>query len=319
MRNDADTGVSQGRFFRFALLADTHIIDEFYEGPEANALDSESIFRAHERFAAARDRINALEVPAEMTFVLGDLIHGYPSTDWDFYFQKTTRIDHARRIIDGFRMPVYPGFGNHDYQVPEISLDFSHALFKEKLGMEPYYSVSHRGWNFIHVNNFLGETWVPGSPRYNLDFGSLGEEQLNWLEAELERREPTFLFLHHSLVLIVPTEIQDYGLHTLLRKYEDTIHMVVSGHTHLWFPLYHFFGPPHMIAASTRYDENSYMIFEVDTREEKFSVLNADRFHWYSPHSTPYPGEGLQPQTAPALPYNPWRLSADISLLIDEG
>lgn len=30
--------------FRFAILSDTHIIDEFYEGPEGSVLDTASIF-----------------------------------------------------------------------------------------------------------------------------------------------------------------------------------------------------------------------------------------------------------------------------------
>jgi hypothetical protein len=36
---------SDKRFFRFAVISDTHIIDEFYKGPESNQLDSESVFQ----------------------------------------------------------------------------------------------------------------------------------------------------------------------------------------------------------------------------------------------------------------------------------
>ena len=36
--------------FRFAIVADTHIIDEWYEGPESNELDTESMFHTFDRW-----------------------------------------------------------------------------------------------------------------------------------------------------------------------------------------------------------------------------------------------------------------------------
>ena len=35
--------------FRFAVIADSHIIDKFYTGPESNAEDTESILHSTER------------------------------------------------------------------------------------------------------------------------------------------------------------------------------------------------------------------------------------------------------------------------------
>ena len=48
------------RYFYFAIIADTHIIDDFYKGPEGNALDTESIFKTSERLISARNLINSL-------------------------------------------------------------------------------------------------------------------------------------------------------------------------------------------------------------------------------------------------------------------
>jgi hypothetical protein len=56
------------RFFYFALIADTHIIDEFYKGPEGSPLDTETIFKTTERLTLARDFINALNPPMEQVF-----------------------------------------------------------------------------------------------------------------------------------------------------------------------------------------------------------------------------------------------------------
>ena len=75
-------------------------------------------------------------------------------------------------------MPVHVGFGNHDYAVPQVSREASHELFRRKLGVQPYYAVDHRGWKFIHVNNFLGTTWQAGHADYRKQVGSLGETQL---------------------------------------------------------------------------------------------------------------------------------------------
>ena len=49
-------------FFHFAVVSDTHIIDEFYKkGSENSAEDNESILRTTERLVAARTLINSLK------------------------------------------------------------------------------------------------------------------------------------------------------------------------------------------------------------------------------------------------------------------
>jgi hypothetical protein len=233
------------RYFYFAVIADTHIIDDFYKGPESTPLDTESIFKTTERLVSARALINRLKPPMERVFLVGDYFHNYPSADWDFYFQNKTRVDRCKELTDGFKVPVHAGFGNHDYDVPKVSREFSHRLFKEKFGLEPYYSVEYKGWKFVHLNNFIGDTWKPGSAIYNKEYGSLGERLLNWFEAEMEQRKPTFVFIHYPLLRVVDTEVSDYGLLGLLKKHQDTIQRVVSGHLHKWYDFARSFGPPH--------------------------------------------------------------------------
>ena len=48
-----------GKFY-FAIVADTHIVDSFYTGPESNPEDTESIFKTTERLEAARGVISSL-------------------------------------------------------------------------------------------------------------------------------------------------------------------------------------------------------------------------------------------------------------------
>ena len=274
--------------FRIAVIADTHVIDPFYVGPEGNAEDTESIFKTTERLTAARAAINRLDPAPEMVFVVGDVFHDYPSPDLEFYFQNTTRVDLAKQMIDGFRAPVHIGFGNHDYSVPRVSREVSHELFRRKFNVRPYYAVEHRGWKFIHLNNFLGTTWQAGHEAYAKQKGSLGEEQLTWLDAQLSERAPTFIFIHFPLSAVVPTEVADMGLHTLLKRHAATVQRVNSGHWHRWVDVGTTYGPQHLVMASTRYDEDAYLLIDIDSRTTTHRLVNLDGVEWNTHFSRPY-------------------------------
>lgn len=274
--------------FRFAVIADTHIIDGFYKGPEGSPEDTESIFKTSERLTAARDAIKALRPAVDFVALVGDFFHDYPSDQLDFFFENTTRVDLAKQLVDGFGVPVHIGFGNHDYAVPRVSRDLTHELFSRKLGLKPFYSVEHRGWKFVHLNNFLGDTWQAGHARYNKSQGSLGEAQLNWFEAELAQRKPTFVFIHYPLTIVAPVERADYGLHALLKKHKDTVQRVVSGHWHRWFEFGRSFGPPHLVIAATRYDPDAWLIVEADTKAQTHRLVNIDLVDWNTHYAEPF-------------------------------
>lgn len=274
--------------FYFAVIADTHIIDGYYKGPENSPEDTESIFKTTERLIAVRDTINHLQPSMDLVVLVGDYFHDYPSTDLDFFFQNRTRIDEAKVLSDGFRMPVHVGFGNHDYAVPKVSREATHELFRRKLALQPYYSVEHRGFKFVHLNNFLGDTWNAGHAKFDKKIGSLGEAQLNWFEAELKQGKPTFVFIHFPLSIVAPTERADYGVQPLLKKHKNTVQRVISGHWHRWFEFGRSYGPPHLVIAATRYDANAYLIVEVDTQAVSHQLLNLDLVDWNTHFSKPY-------------------------------
>jgi hypothetical protein len=237
--------------FYFALVADSHIIDNFYvKGSENGVEDNESILLTTPRLTSARDLINSLNPAIEQVFLIGDYFHNYPSTDYDFYFKNTTRLDNAKVITDGFKMPVHLGFGNHDYDVKHVPREMSHRLFKAKYKAEPYSAMDYKGYKFIHLNNFLGSTQDRNAPDFNPSIGSLGEEQLHWFEAQLQQHKPTFVFIHYPLIANNPTEVAGYGLHPLLKKYQDTIQLVVSGHVHKWRDYAHTYCPQHYNMAA---------------------------------------------------------------------
>jgi predicted MPP superfamily phosphohydrolase len=275
--------------FYIALVADTHIIDDFYKpGSENGVEDNESILVTTPRLISARDLINSLNPPIEQVFLIGDFFHNYPSTDYDFYFQNKTRLDHAKAIADGFHMPVHLGWGNHDYDVRRVSREMSHRLFAAKFNTPPYTSLDYKGCRFLHLNNFLGSTQDRSAADFNPNVGSLGEQQLHWLEAQLADRRPTFVFIHYPLMQVVATEYADYGLHPLLRKHADTIQLVVSGHVHKWIDFAHTYGPQHYIMAATRYDPNAYMLLEIDSRRGTWRFMNANLVQWSTHYSQPY-------------------------------
>ena len=275
--------------FYFALVADTHIIDDFYKkGSENGVEDNESILLTTPRLISARDLINSLQPAIEQVFLIGDYFHNYPSTDYDFYFKNTTRLDHAKTITDGFKMPVHLGFGNHDYDVRNVPREMSHRLFEAKFKTKPYSSLDYKGWKFIHLNNFLGSTQDRTASNFNPNIGSLGEEQLQWFEAELQKNRPTVVFIHYPLPMNVATELGDFGLHPLLQKYKDTIQLVVSGHVHKWIGTK--FGPQHYIMAATRYDPNAYMLMEVNTKLNTWRFMNSSLVEWSTHYAKPYQG-----------------------------
>lgn len=274
--------------FYVGILADSHIIDDMYEGPEGNPLDTETIFRTVERLTAARDHLNALPIEFEQLFLVGDYIHNYPSTELDFYFENETRFDIAKQITDGFRAPIHVGFGNHDYAVPRVSLEFSHELFREKWGLEPYYSIDHRGFRFIHVNNFLGKTWDPASPDYDKMIGSAGPTQLEWLDAQLAEGLPSFVFVHYPMVLIAEQEVGTSGLVDVIGAHDNVLY-VISGHWHRWFDFRDEVYPfPHLVMGSTRYDEDAYIVVELDERTGEVWLLNEGQWRWNTIHSEPW-------------------------------
>jgi hypothetical protein len=274
--------------FHFALVADPHIIDEFYKGPEGNAEDTDSIFKTSDRLIFARDQINQIR-SVEKVFVAGDVFHNYPSADYDFYFKNKTRIDNAKEILDGFKAPVHLGFGNHDYDPKgKVSRAMSEKLFWEKLKTKPYYAVDHKGFRFLHVNNFQGRTWDPTLESNQREFGRIGEEQLNWIEAQLAERKPTLVIVHYPLWQVAPTEVKDYGLHPVLRKYKDNIPLVLSGHWHKWVDFGHTYGPRHIVSAATRYDQNAWMVMEADAKQGTIKWLDEDRAEWSTHFTKPY-------------------------------
>lgn len=283
--NDVADAAAVASTFRFAVITDTHVIDEWYEGPEGNELDTESMQYTNERMDAVIERINNLENPVDLVLHVGDLVHTLDTPngpDLDFQYANRTSVDMAAEKLARLRVPHRVCWGNHDYEFRDIDREDTHDLFAEKVGdvMTPYGVLEHRGWKFITLNSYLGETHANRQSQMN---GSLGEEQLLWLEAQLHERKPTMIFLHQMLQIMEQQEVSDFGLHGLLRQYEDTIPWVIAGHTHRWLPFGRQYGPQHMVMGATRYDEDCFIVGEIDTEGGGVSLLNESTWENLTP------------------------------------
>ena len=277
---DSLHSIDSHRRFRIGVIADTHIIDPYYKGPEDSAEDTESMGHTAERLIAAREHVNHLVSPVDHVFHLGDVVHDSPTMGLSFYQQNRTRLDIAADLFAGFHAPVHLALGNHDYGLPHLSREETHWLFAQKLKTRPYSSLDYRGWKFIVLNNFLGASWDVRGAAYDQGVGTLGREQLEWLEAELSQRLPTIVLVHYPLWLIQDKEFASFGLHPLLRKYADSVQLVLSGHWHKWVDFARTYGPQHYVVASTRYDPHAMMVLELDSGSALWRFANASCIDW---------------------------------------
>ncbi len=272
-----DTGDGEkSRYFYFAMIADSHIKDAFWDGGEGNALDASTIRDFVEiRLTKARDTINAFPEKIEAVFHLGDVLHDPSSGDYDFYFENTTCFDNAKAIFDGFNMPLHLLLGNHDYNLGTMSRELTQQLFAEKLGLKKsYYNVDLHGFNFIMLDCYRGETMNPDNPAASSINGSLGEEQLLFLEAQLQRAVPSLIMVHQPMPLMQENEVRDLSLRSLQTKYKDTVLMSAAGHWHRWFDFGRTYGARSWAIGSTRYDEDAIWFFRADKETGKIEQLN---------------------------------------------
>ena len=145
------------------------------------------------------------------------------------------------------QMPVHHAIGNHDlYGTRPRGMRFTQdplygkGMFEARIG-ETYYSFGHKGWHFVVLDSVTLD--IQGDY-----FGLVGEDQLEWLEADLRRSgkdTPTVITTHIPLV----TGFLQYGDLTPMLPYDQlvirnsrnvcdllstySIKAVLQGHTHI--------------------------------------------------------------------------------------
>ncbi|MBT3224379.1 MAG: hypothetical protein HN348_35375, partial [Proteobacteria bacterium] len=241
---------------------------------------------------------NNFEVSLDFVVMTGDLVDVLPSDELTYYDENdNTSIHQLKLLLDELDMPFHLALGNHDYYTDDGFLD-SHttpdksareSLFQDQLDMPaPWYRFDHEGLGFIVLNSMQDDArvdWAPGR------CGSFGEVQLAWLEEELKKGDPCFLFFHHPLALDVmvsagamaffafevPRSEGDYEkyedtvfedwtdpIYDLLQEHADQVQGVFVGHGH-WFVQDYFEGIPVMMTDSVG---NSYQGTAIDVDGE---------------------------------------------------
>jgi 3',5'-cyclic AMP phosphodiesterase CpdA len=158
--------------------------------------------------------INSLPTPPDFIMFTGDLTH-----TTDDGKERRKRLTEFREIVAGLKVKtVHFMPGEHD-----AALD-NGAAYKEFFG-DPHYSFTHKGVNFIVIDNVSDPT------------GSIGDTQLTWLESELKKLQKDariVVFTHRPLFDLAPS--WDWATRDgakaieLLMPYKNVV--VFYGHIH---------------------------------------------------------------------------------------
>src|SRR5476649_2206841 len=190
----------------FLQISDSHMGFDKLANPNAKGTLEEAIAR-----------IKA--IPQKPAFMIhtGDITH----------LSKPQEFDDAEKIISQSKLDVHYVPGEHDIIDPDIK------LYKERYGRgskgSGYYSFDANGVHFMGLVNVAN---LKGG-----GMGSLGEEQLKWIEDDLKSRSastPIVVFAHIPLLALYPqwgwgTEDSAQALATLKRFGSVT---VLNGHIH---------------------------------------------------------------------------------------
>jgi len=204
--NAAEAMAAAPKSLTFLQISDSHMGFDKPANPNAKGTLEEAI--AH---------IKA--IPKKPAFMIhtGDITH----------LSKDSEFDDAEKIIGGAKLDVHYVPGEHDIIDPDIK------LYKERYGRgtkgSGYYSFDANGVHFMGLVNVAN---LKGG-----GMGSLGHEQLEWIEDDLKGRSastPIVLFAHIPLWAVYPqwgwgTEDSAQALSYLKRFGSVT---VLNGHIH---------------------------------------------------------------------------------------
>jgi predicted MPP superfamily phosphohydrolase len=262
-----DTTVTEERFTYIVAISDLHV----------TTTDGKAAMNLRQ----IGESIAGLPYEIKGVFAGGDIVFNLPYDTIEQYHNDTAdRFDITEEIFNNFTAPVYPAIGNHDQDIGRLPQQMTEQLFMEHFGVEPYYAVDLGTWKFIVMNNFKGPTQDPESPDYDLQAGSFGQVQLDWLEDQLADGRPAILMTHFPLFI-------DVDISEILEKHKDTVRLFLTGHTHGWVNMSNNFVVPSMIIGSSQYDADSYMILELDNVLKTWRMLDWNRYHWGTAFAVP--------------------------------
>ncbi|MGA8175203.1 MAG: metallophosphoesterase [Pseudolabrys sp.] len=190
----------------FLQISDSHIGFDKPANPNAKGTLEEAI-----------ERIKAIQTKPAFMIHTGDITH----------LSKESEFDDAEKIISQAKLDVHYVPGEHDVIDPEIK------LYKERYGRGTkgpgYYSFDANGVHFVGLVNVAN---LKGG-----GMGSLGDEQLEWMEDDLKGRSastPIVVFAHIPLWTVYPDwgwGTEDSGRALAYMKRFGSV-TVLNGHIH---------------------------------------------------------------------------------------
>jgi 3',5'-cyclic AMP phosphodiesterase CpdA len=190
----------------FLQISDSHMGFDKPANPNAKGTLEEAI-----------ERIKAIPTKPAFMIHTGDITH----------LSKESEFDDAEKIISQAKLDVHYVPGEHDVIDPEIK------LYKERYGRGTkgpgYYSFDANGVHFIGLVNVAN---LKGG-----GMGSLGDEQLAWMEDDLKGRSastPIVVFAHIPLWAVYPEwgwGTEDSGRALAYMKRFGSV-TVLNGHIH---------------------------------------------------------------------------------------
>jgi hypothetical protein len=160
------------------------------------------------------------------------------------YRNEQCYVDIAIDAMKDLTVPHYLVLGNHDYNMEEKDTNWGapfteeeilevEAIWKEKLGIDPYYSFILKGWRIIALNSMRG--------RYLSRY--FDPDQMVWFEQQFADQRPVILFVHHPLETdkfgFLPTgeKIQkkvEPEFYEIISNNKNNIKGILVGHGHFW-------------------------------------------------------------------------------------
>lgn len=228
--------------------------------------------------------------------ITGDLVNCNGSSDVNDYYENAADIDPSKRNLqanaykhlrDQLQLPVYESLGNHDYNLcsgPHESYDTvleMEAVWKKLRGLDPYYSVEHNGFRFIFLACNRGDYYQD----YN--YAAFDEEQMNWLEAELQKGDPSLFFMHYppitdNPVVMNPTHpteqriVEEDRFYDLVQQYQDLIKGMFVGHMHYWARDFLYETIPVYLTGGTEVIDNPMGMLGDDDFTNNYHLISLD-------------------------------------------
>lgn len=235
-------------FLIIQIGCSSYFVDE-YEGEKFIAVISDVHISNDQskvdRLSKLVDRINNGSNPTiERLIITGDCVSSVYADYQNGEAPNNNRLEKFVDCLKPINVPYYPVMGNHDFKIDKerdsdapfdkTEIEQMEQIWVETTGFQPYYEIDYEGWKLLFLNSMNGKY-------QNKHFD---ENQLEWLQKELQDDSPALLFFHHPIKTDntriwckqkdLITQEKEPKFFSILSKYKNVIKGIFVGHGHMW-------------------------------------------------------------------------------------